>query len=58
MGEEKTYPINDTNRAIQQVMDNLLAWESPRCNQEAKRMILQKLKEAQFWSLELVTGDD
>lgn len=54
MGEEKTYPINDTNRAIQRVIDDLTAWESPRCNEQAKAAILLKLKEAQFWSLELV----
>jgi hypothetical protein len=54
MSEEKTFQINDTYRAIEAVMGNLRAWESPRCNEEARANILRHLKEAQFWALELV----
>jgi hypothetical protein len=58
MGEEKTYELNDTYRAIGRVMDNLKAWESPRCNRAARAAILQRLKEAQFWALELVDTEE
>jgi len=54
MGEEKTYTINDTNRAIGSVISNLTAWESEFCDPRVKVLILTKLQEAQLWSLLLV----
>lgn len=58
MGEDKTYAINDTNRAIARVIENLAKWESPKCDPRVKAIILTKLQEAQLWSLLLVNSDD
>lgn len=58
MGEEKIYQINDTHRAIDSVIKNLSAWESPRCDGRVKAIIITKLQEARLWSLELVKFDD
>ncbi len=54
MGEDVLYPINDTYRAIQRVMDELKAFESPKCNARIKAIILTNLEQAQLWSLKLV----
>jgi len=58
MGEEKSYTINDTNRAIGSVISNLTAWESPKCDPRVKALILTKLQEAQLWSLLLGKQDE
>ena len=54
MDEEVTFSINDTNRAIERVIDHLRKWDSPLCDQRVKALILTKLEEAQLWSLNLV----
>lgn len=54
MGEEVKFPVNDTNRGIQALMDALRAFESPRCDPRVKALILTKLEEAQLWSLKLI----
>ena len=55
MGEEITYPVNDTNRAIGSIIKDLRAWESPLCNERIRALILTRLEEAQLWSLLLVS---
>ena len=54
MGEDETYPINDTNRAIGKTIDSLKAWESDLADPRVKSIILTKLEEAQLWSLKLI----
>ena len=54
MGEDVTYSVNDTNRGIQRVIDDLKDWESPLCDPRVKALIITKLEEAQLWSLKLV----
>jgi hypothetical protein len=57
MEDEITYPVNDTNRAIQKIMDDLAKWrtQSDRCDQRVASIMLTTLEEAQLWSLKLVT---
>ena len=54
MGEEKTFNINDTQRAIEAVMEDLKKWESPNCDPRIKAIILTKLEEAWLFGLKLV----
>jgi len=54
MGEEITYSINDTTRAITKVATDLNAFQSPLCDGRVKAMILTKLQEARLLSLELI----
>jgi hypothetical protein len=54
MGEEITYPINDTNRQIERIIRDLKAFESPLCDGRIKAIILTNLEQAQLWSLKLV----
>ena len=54
MGEQVTYTVNDTTRAIQNISDDLKSFESPLCDPRVKAMILTKLQEARLLSLELI----
>lgn len=54
MGQEATYPINDTHRAIEAVAQSLREFDSPRCDPRIKAIILTKLQEAQLFSLLLI----
>ncbi len=56
MGDEMTIEINDTYRDIGRLAEELAAWESPLCDKRVKRIILERLQEAQLWSLVLVKG--
>ena len=54
MSETITYTINDTNRAIGKVADDLKGFDSDRIDGRIKSMILTKLEEAQLLSLKLI----
>lgn len=54
MGEKIEFAINDTNRAIGNIIEQLKVFESPLCNPRVKAIILTKLEEAQLWSLNLI----
>ncbi len=54
MGEEKTYTINDTNRSIGRLIEDLQKWDSSYCDPRVKAIIVTKLQEAQLWSLVLI----
>lgn len=58
MGEEKTYQVNDTNRAIGRVIDNLRTFDSTSCDSRVKALVLTKLEEAQLWSLKLIKSNE
>jgi hypothetical protein len=53
MGEDKTYPINDTNRAIGQVIKDLKQWEAPRPTL-AESNYYYEARRGQLWSLNLI----
>lgn len=57
MGETVEYAINDTNRAIGEIIRSLKVFESPLCDPRVKALILTKLEEAQLWSLKLIDND-
>lgn len=54
MNEEVTYSVNDTNRAIGKLIEDLRAFESPKADPRIKAMILTQLELAQLLSLKLV----
>lgn len=54
MGEEFKAIINDTNRAIEDVIDYLSGLDSPRLDPRVKAIIITHLEEAQLWSLKLI----
>jgi hypothetical protein len=60
MGEEKIFLINDTYRALADEMAHLQRWQqnNPLANHAAVAEVLRHLKEAQFWSLELVLPEE
>lgn len=57
MGEDITFPVNDETRALQEMMDRLRRFESPRCDPRVKAIMLTKLEEAWLWSLKLITPE-
>jgi len=54
MGEEISLPINDTTRAIGDILKNLKGWDSPLVDERVRAIIATKLQEAQLWSLRLI----
>ena len=54
MGDEVTFQVNDTQRAIGRVMDDMHAFDSELCDRRVKALILTKLEEAQLWALKLI----
>jgi hypothetical protein len=58
MGEEVTFPVNDTNREIGEVLQKLRAFESPLCDPRVKALVLTNLEQAQLWSLKLIKPEE
>ena len=57
MGEEVSYMINDTNRAIGAIIESLKKFESSLCDPRIKALVLTNLEQAQLWSLKLIKID-
>ncbi|MCP4651157.1 MAG: hypothetical protein GY853_13910 [PVC group bacterium] len=58
MGEEITFPVNDTNRSIDKIIQELKNFNSPNCNIRAKALVLTNLEQAQLWSLKLINQEE
>lgn len=54
MGEKVTYVVNDVNRAIGRIIDDLKVFESPLYDARIRALVLTKLEEAQLFSLKLI----
>ena len=57
MGEEVTYPVNDTNRAIGKVIEHIDSNTEADYDHRVKAILKTKLEEAQLWSLKLIKQD-
>lgn len=58
MGETIEYPVNDTNRAIGQVIEDLKNFDSPLIDQRVKAIMLTHLQTAKLFSLELIKPEN
>lgn len=58
MGQEMVFVINDFYRQLAQLEQQLLSFESPRCDPRIKAMIRTKVQEARLLSLELIKQAD
>jgi len=54
MGEEITFNVNDTNREIAKVIENLKKFDSPLLDQRIKSIVITNLEQAQLWSLKMI----
>jgi hypothetical protein len=57
MGEEIKYPVNDTNRAIGAIIEDLDNNTEADFDPRVKAILKTKLEEAQLWSLKLIRQD-
>lgn len=57
MGEEVTYPVNDTNREIGKIIEDLDNNTEANFDPRVKAIVKTKLEEAQLWALKLIRQD-